>query len=57
MQHVTPVRPDVLAAACAGHPDAPALLAEDTACPYRQLGSTASGEAARLTPRDRGRTD
>ena len=49
MQHVTPVRLDSLvAAACAAHPDAPALLADDASLPYRQLGSAADDEAARL---------
>jgi len=47
--HVTPTRLDSLvAAACAAHPDAPALLAEDASLTYRQLGSAADDEAARL---------
>lgn len=45
-----PTRLDSLvAAACATHADAPALLGEDAAFTYRELGSAADSEASRLT--------
>ncbi len=39
----------LVAAACATHADAPALLGEDAAFTYRELGSAADSEASRLT--------
>ena len=51
MPHVTTaMRLDsLIAAACATHGDAPALLGEDAAFTYRELGSAADSEASRLT--------
>ncbi len=39
----------LVAAACATHTDAPALLGDDAAFSYRELGSAADSEASRLT--------
>lgn len=50
MQHVTPARLDSLvAAACAAHPEAPALVGDDRTLTFAQLASAADAEAARLS--------
>ncbi len=49
VQHVTPARLDSLvAAACAAHPEAPALVGDDRTLTFAQLASGADAEAARL---------
>lgn len=51
MPHVTATTrlDSLVAAACATYADAPALLGEDAAFTYRELGSAADSEASRLT--------